>query len=130
MSDTPPAKSPLNPYESPTSSVRRQAATRDVLLMCASLTVLSVLGCAFIFSYWSLADAITVGIVRCVGFVAIMAGIHFVGYRLWKRQLENSVTRASAPQEPTNLWSQNVPHGLFWVVVITILLLLFLALRL
>ena len=130
MSGTPPTKPPLNPYESPASSVRRRPVPRDVLAFCASFAILSVLGCAFIFGYWWVADATAVGIVRCVGFAAIMAGLHFVGYRLWKRQEPRSATKTGDSLEPTNIWSQNVPRGLFWGVVFTILLLLLLALRL
>ena len=125
MSDTPPTKSPVNPYQSPESqSTQRRPVPRDLLVMCILFVVLSVLGCTFIFSYWRLAAAPAVGIIRCVGFTAIMAGIHFVGFRLWKRQEASSATKAGGSHEATNIWSQNVPRGLFWVVVFTVLLLL------
>jgi lipid-A-disaccharide synthase-like uncharacterized protein len=58
---------------------------RPIIAMIASFFVISLLGSAFIFAYWLHRDS-TVGVVRSVGFVAIMGGVHCVGYRLWKRQ--------------------------------------------
>jgi hypothetical protein len=53
--------------------------------MIVSFLVICILGCAFIFTCWMRFNP-TVGVIRCVGFVVIMGGVHFVGYRAWKRQ--------------------------------------------
>ena len=130
MPDDSPRESRVNPYQSPLSSAGRRSMRSGLLVMCASFLVLSGLGCAFIFGYWSRAGAAGVGIVRSVGFVAILAGIHFVGYRMWKRQQTASPTKLRDSDTPASVWSRNVPHGLFWLVVFALFLLLLLALRL
>jgi hypothetical protein len=55
------------------------------MALIVSFLVICVLGCAFIFTYWMTSNP-SVGLVRCVAFVVIMGGVHFVGYRIWKRQ--------------------------------------------
>ena len=85
VSDTPPDKSSVNPYESP-DALPRRPIPRDVLAICVSFVVLTVWGYVVIVRYWWRTDSIAMGIARGVGFAAIMAGVHFVGYGLWKRQ--------------------------------------------
>lgn len=80
-----PDVSQLNPYRSPRSSIRMAKPTRDLLAIIVSFVVISLLGCAYIFTSWQDVNQ-SVGLVRCVGFVAIMAGVHFVGFRVWRRQ--------------------------------------------
>ncbi len=121
----------MNPYESPRSvDESRRPVSREGLTVCGSFVVLAVLGCAFVFRYWWSAGAPTVGIARCLVFAGIMAGVHLVGFRLWKRQEEDATKKANDSDEAVSIWSRSVPRGLFWVVVFTLLLLLLFALRL
>jgi hypothetical protein len=50
-------------------------------------------------------------------FVAIMRGVHFVGFGLWKRQLEADEKRAKVPSIG-GVGSNGVPHGLCWLIVL------------
>ena len=87
-----------------------------------SFALLSVIGCASIFTYWMTVSPWT-GLIRCIGFVAIMGGVHFVGFRLWRRQLETNENRGQ-DQEIDSVRSNNVPHGLLWLIVAFMLFLL------
>jgi hypothetical protein len=61
---------------------------------------------------------LSIGLVRCIGFIAIMGGVHFVGYRLWDRQRKAVQTgNLVGTRDDTGFWSQKVPHGLFWLVL-------------
>lgn len=123
-------ESRMNPYQSPTSAQERRPFPRDLLLICASFVVLSGLGCTFIFTYWSRSGEFTTGVVRSAGFAAIMAAIHFAGYRLWKRQRPVAKSTDRDSEASTSIWSQKVPRGLFWLIVFSLLCFLILALRL
>lgn len=72
-----------NPIPTKMPSEYSKRAGRRALT--ASFVVTSLLGVLFIFGYWRNTD-LSIACERCVGFFAIMAGIHFVGYRAWKRQ--------------------------------------------
>lgn len=50
----------------------------------ASYAATSILGVLFICGYWTTTDSSTAG--DCIGFIIVMAGICFLGYRLWQRQ--------------------------------------------
>ena len=130
VSDTPPVDKVENPYESPGSLPRRRPVPRDILAICVLFTIVTVVGCAFIFSYWWLVGATAHGIVRSLGFAVMMAGLHFVGYRFWKRQQFLSAAKDGDLPDAANIWTQEVPRGLFWVVVFTLFLFLLFALRL
>jgi hypothetical protein len=94
-------------------------AHRDLVPIIISFLILSGSGCAFIFLYW-MPLSYWVGFVRCIGFVVIMGGVHFVGFRLWKRQLD--IRRdATTSQVPSAVWSREVPHGLFWLIILLLL---------
>jgi len=53
--------------------------------LAASFVVTSLVGVLFISGCWG-KDFPSLACQRCVGFVAIMAAAHVVGYRLWQRQ--------------------------------------------
>ena len=114
----------LNPYQAPHSSTPAPRMARDLLAMGASFLVICVLGCAFIFRFWMNLD-LRVGLVRCIGFVVIMGGVHFVWYRMWTRQRQ-----AVQEQNPVvarggkGIWSRKVPYGLFWLLLLFLGLLL------
>lgn len=111
-------------YRPPHSFSRPRKAGGDVFALVVSFVVDSMLGCAFIFTFWKNLDPV-VGLVRCVGFVAIMGGVHFVGFRLWRRQNEPN---RKADDADTSIWTREVPGGLFWLVSFFVAFLLFLSL--
>ena len=118
MSGTPHTTPPVNPYESPASSGQRRSIPLDVQILCALSAVVSVLGCVYIFRYWWLADSLTVGLIRCAVFAAVMTAVHLVGYRLWKRQQAVSATNTGGSHKSTSIWWRILPGGLFWVFAI------------
>jgi hypothetical protein len=92
-----------------------------------SCIVISTAGHVFIFTYWQQRN-FWIGVVRSFGFGLIMVGVHFVGYRLWKRQQETR-HKPSTVQPERSLSSKHVSHGFFWLFVsLLILFLLLLAL--
>lgn len=108
-----------NPYQSPRSSDPAQRRDRSIFAMTISFLVISMLGCSFIFTFWMAHHALSIGLERCVGFIAIIGGVHFVGYRLWDRQRKAVQERKQvATRDDTGFLSQSVPHGLFWLVLV------------
>ena len=57
-----------------------------------SFGVTSLLGALLIYGAWR-STSLPTAIANSAGFVAIMAGVHFIGYRLWSRQ--SATTQAS-----------------------------------
>jgi hypothetical protein len=84
-----------NPYAPPRAALGpRHAVARvgrserwGILL---SFLIISALGCLFLLGFWSAQRRIDIGLVRSVGFVIIMAGVHFVGYRIYQRQRDGA----------------------------------------
>ena len=114
----------LNPYRSPASSSSPVISGRGILAIVVSYLLNCALGCAFIFSYWQTID-LSIGIIRCLGFMAIMAGSAFC-------RLSNLATPAGRKRERRKhsrprvavFGEQTSPHGLLWVVLFTILFML------
>ena len=95
-------ESKINPYQSPNSELFTSRIAPGRMSILISFSVISVLGCAFIYTNWMQFSRL-LGIVRCIGFVAIMGGVHYVGYRLWQRQHSKNSTDA----ETTSTESQD-----------------------
>lgn len=115
--------SAANPYQPPASPPPpSRPISRDAFAICISYVVVAGLGCTFLFNFW-FSEAPTVAILRTVGFAVIMAGIHFVGYRLWIRQ-QTSRAMSDSPAQP-DIGSQNVPGGLLLVILLVLLWLFF-----
>jgi len=110
----------VNPCRSPHSFTPARKSSRGMFALVVSFLVISITGCTFIFTYWKNLSPL-VGIIRCLGFVAIMGGVHFVGFRLWQRQNEPNRKDKDAN---TSTWTREVPGGLFWLVVFVVLFLL------
>ena len=60
--------------------------TRERLAICLSFVCTSVLGTWFIVSHWLTRDVVALAYVRAVGFTGIMAGVHFVAFRMHQCQ--------------------------------------------
>lgn len=118
---------PVNPYQSPRSPTMAPKPSRGLLPLMVSFLVISALGCAYIYTFWMNLSLWT-GLMRCVGFVATMGGIHYVGYRRWKRQQEAQDAKtsgnASQARGDSSIWSREVPRALFWSVTLFVLFLL------
>ncbi len=75
-----------NPATSPAASIPGRPSNRNVLL---ALTVSFAINVAFwgslLYWHWK-SDSVQMAVGRCAVFVAVMAGVHFIGYRLWQRQ--------------------------------------------
>jgi hypothetical protein len=78
------------------SVVRRPEATALAL----SFVLVSVLGCVFLVRYWSSVGHPERGVTRALAFVAIMAAVHVVGYRAYRRQDPSLVLDGEVPVEP------------------------------
>jgi hypothetical protein len=76
---------------------------RPIMALIVSYLLVGVLGCAFLLAYWTHLGSAWLGVVRSVAFVVIMGGVHFVGYRLWKRQGAATIEQAEAPPS-TSIW--------------------------
>jgi zona occludens toxin (predicted ATPase) len=50
-----------------------------------------------------------------------MGGVHFVGFRLWRRQKEGN---QKGERAASSIWTREVPRGLFWLVLLFVLFLL------
>ncbi len=91
-----------------------------------SHVLISVLGCGFIYTFWLNVDVWT-GVIRCGGFVAIMGGVHFLGYRLWTRQEQAAIVgrKETAPEDrrDDSIWSREVPRVWLWLLGLLLLLL-------
>jgi uncharacterized membrane protein YidH (DUF202 family) len=114
----------VNPYQSPQSDTPARKSARDLMAILVSFLVISVLGCAFIFAYWMNFSQF-VGVVRCVGFVAIMGGMHFIGFRLWRRQ--QGAEEAKTPSPHKSIWVRTA-RGVFLFALLSAVLFLLLSL--
>ena len=70
----------VNPCKSPDPSTASRTSPLALTALGISYFLISVLGCSFIYTFWMNDDVLT-GVIRCGGFVAIMGGVHFLGYR-------------------------------------------------
>ncbi len=69
-----------------TPEVQTPPSSRVALIvLTACFCIISVVGMSFIYSFWKNIDA-KMAVGRSAAFAAFMAGVHIVGYRLWKRQ--------------------------------------------
>jgi hypothetical protein len=77
-----------NPYAPPRAPLGspRRSTPEGLAAIVISFLVSSTLGGASIFSYWRSRGLWELGIVRALGMAIIMAGVHFVGYRIYARQ--------------------------------------------
>jgi hypothetical protein len=91
MTTPPQTADERNPYDPPRAAIGprhvavavRRSIPRVIVL---SFLITSALGGWFLDTYWSLEGRRALGPVRGAGFVAIMAGVHFVGDRIDARQ--------------------------------------------
>lgn len=106
--------------------VQNSHQRRCLMALIISHGIISVLGCSFIYTFWADVDVLT-GIIRSGGFVAIMGGVHFLGYRLWKRQQPATIadTKEIAPEDRRDgsIWSREVPRVWLWLLALLSLLL-------
>ena len=74
-----------NPATSPAASIPGRPSNRNVLLaLTVSLNHVAFWG-SLLYWHWK-SDSVQMAVGRCAVFVAVMAGVHFIGYRLWQRQ--------------------------------------------
>jgi hypothetical protein len=67
-------------------------------------------------------------VVRCAGFVAATGGVHFAGLRIWRREQGSNAKDAKPPATGNGIWVRTVPGGLFWLVLLFVVLYLVLCL--
>jgi hypothetical protein len=77
-----------------------------------SFGAVSLMGVLFIYYDWRNVSQF-MAIERSAGFVVIMAGVHFIGYRLWQRQ--SGIARVSQPdgRSQTFRFYVGLVHGVF-----------------
>lgn len=116
----------VNPYKSPDAPTASRTPPNALTALIISHVLISVLGCGFIYTFWMNVDVWT-GVIRCVGFVAIMGGVHFLGYRLWKRQKQAAIAgakeTASEDRRDGSIWLREVPRVWLWLLALLLLLL-------
>jgi len=106
-----------NPYRSPEPvSEPPPRFARVVAILIGSWLIISTIGAAAIFVHWYPIDR-SIAVARSLGFVAIMAGVHFVGFRVWWRQFDSPGT-AARPAKHAQL-DRKVP---LWVVITVVVL--------
>jgi hypothetical protein len=76
-----------------------------------SFLATSVLGAMLLYFAWKDASLPT-AIARSAGFVVIMAGVHFIGYRLWARQSAITQTSQASEHSPVSRTFLGLIHGL------------------
>ena len=65
---------------------RKMPSTRTALLALTISFVINIaLWVSLLYWHWK-RDSLYMAVGRCTVFIAFMAGVHFIGYRLWKRQ--------------------------------------------
>jgi len=86
---------------------------KDRLAILFSFLVTSTLGTAFISRHWQLVDSPEVAWIRSAGFVVIIAGVHFVVFRVHQR------SSALERQQPVRSWAafRPVSSRYGWLVV-------------
>lgn len=67
---------------------------RALVALTISFCIISVVGVWFVYGFWARRNA-PVAVARGAAFVAIMAGVHFLGYRAWRRQFTLPLTGES-----------------------------------
>jgi hypothetical protein len=101
----------LNPEQLPVPSISRRPSNRIALL---ALMISFGINVAFwgILIYWTWkSQSLYMAVGRSVAFVVVMAGVHFIGYRLWQRQLvqdHGPISSAYWPPTKTALFQQGI----------------------
>lgn len=111
----------VNPFKSPDPSTASRTSPLALTALGISYFLISVLGCGFIYTFWADVD-VSIGIIRSGGFVAIMGGVHFLGYRLWRRQ-QPGAEIAPEDRRDGSIWSREVPRVWLWLLALLLLLL-------
>jgi hypothetical protein len=98
MTPPPPPSDDVNPYAPPRAALGPRVAAggprrSDRWAIVLSFLIVSTLGCLFLLGFWSARRRIDIGLIRSVGFVVITAGVHFVGYRIYRRQGDGAGTQ-------------------------------------
>lgn len=87
-----------------------------------SFCMISILGATAIYFGWK-SIALSTAIERCVGFIVIMAGVHFLGYRLWLRQPAIISPVQSSPARLQIFWfCMSLVHGAIGFLVASFLM--------
>jgi hypothetical protein len=90
---------------------------RERLAILLSFAGTSVLGAWLIFSRWLTRDAAAAAYIRATGFVGIMAGVHFVAFRMYQRQGAPARPPAVVPHMMRRVaWS--VPACVFFLMAV------------
>lgn len=115
-------------------AVETHAETETKRTLVISFLVVGVFGCDFIFSSWSNISP-WAGFIRCLVFVVIIGGVHFVGFRMWMRQeMEKSggpVDQASpAESHPRDSLKYTISSSLMIGLIIQLVLFVLTALLL
>ena len=107
------------PEPSAAASIPRRPSNRIVLLaLTISFSLNVVFWGTLLYSTWRTVS-VYMAVGRCSVFVAVMAGVHLIGYRLWQRQFvqdqgdnsgspSRSVSSAYWPPTRTSLFQQGI----------------------
>lgn len=98
-----------DPYHG--SSLLSRSPASAWLAVWISFVLLSVIGVLCVYGYWADRGRVQAAVLRSVIFVGIMAGVHFVGYRGWKRSQkddprgpESTPPKTDALPRPKVIW--------------------------
>ncbi len=81
----------------------RSRLHRGRLALSASFVAITLMGTLLIVDYWGRRNT-AVAWERAIAFAAIMAGIHTVGYRVWRRQLTSEQKTISVRCPESQAW--------------------------
>lgn len=86
------------------------------LVLAASFWIISILGCMPLFLGWR-GESPSLAVVRCVGFVVLILGVHWIGYRLWRAHCERCPqwghgAQLRASEGPHRI---SLPHAGHWI---------------
>ena len=86
------------------------------LALSASFVAISLMGTLLIVDYWGRRNT-AVAWERAIAFAAIMAGIHTVGYRVWRRQLTSEQTTLSTGCQKETSQAWRTPTRIVLIVI-------------